>query len=275
VELQSNLEKLRAEGLGVVAISYDSVEVLKSFAARRSIAFPMLSDPESKIIRAFGIFNDQSQPGSTQYGIPYPGTYLVDRSGRVTAKYFEDDYTQRYTSADILVSRFGESAGAAHTTAQAKHLTVSASASNAAVRSGQRISLVLDIQLGPRLHVYAPGVNSDYIPIDWSMKESPALTVRPPQFPAAKMLRLEAIHETAPVFDGAFRLVRDVTIARDAALKPLLDAEGKLTVEGALKYQACDDRLCYPPETVPVHWTLRVEAHDRERAPEDLQRKPK
>jgi hypothetical protein len=47
-----------------------------------------------------------------QYGIPYPGTYLVDRAGRVTAKYFEDDYTQRYTSGDILVSHFGESIGA-------------------------------------------------------------------------------------------------------------------------------------------------------------------
>ena len=67
-----------------------------------------------------------------QYGIPYPGTYLVDRAGRVTAKYFEDDYTQRYTSADILVSRFGESAGAAHTVAEGKHLRVSASASNGA-----------------------------------------------------------------------------------------------------------------------------------------------
>ena len=111
MELQSNLEKIRAEGLGVAAISYDSVAVLKSFAERRGITFPLLSDPESKIIRDFGIFNEQSQEGTMQYGIPYPGTYLVDRAGRVTAKYFEDDYTQRYTSGDILVSRFGESAG--------------------------------------------------------------------------------------------------------------------------------------------------------------------
>ena len=35
MELQSNLEKIRAEGLGVAAISYDSVAVLKSFAERR------------------------------------------------------------------------------------------------------------------------------------------------------------------------------------------------------------------------------------------------
>jgi hypothetical protein len=275
VELQSNLEKIRAEGLGVVAISYDSVGVLKSFAERRGITFPLLSDPDSKIIRDFGIFNEQSKEGTMQYGIPYPGTYLVDRAGRVTAKYFEDDYTQRYTSGDILVSRFGGSAGAAHTAAEGKHLRVSASASNARVRSGQRISLVLDVQLGPRLHVYAPGVKSDYIPIEWSMKESPAIMVRTATYPAAKMLRLEAIGETAPVFEGAFRLLRDVTVARDAAVRPLLDAEGKLTIEGGLKYQACDDKVCYPPETVPVRWTLQVEGHDRERAPAELQHKAK
>jgi hypothetical protein len=275
VELQSNLEKIRAEGLGVAAISYDSVAVLKSFAERRGITFPLLSDPESKIIRDFGILNEQAQPGTVQYGIPYPGTYLVDRAGRVTEKYFEDDFTQRYTSADILVSRFGESAGAAHTIAEGKHLSVSASASNGRVRSGQRISLVLDVQLGPRLHVYAPGVKSDYIPIEWIMKESPALTVRAAAYPASKMLRLEVIKETVPVYQDTFRLVREVTIARDAALRPLLDAEGRLVIEGGLRYQACDDKICYPPETVPVRWTLQVEGHDRERAPAELQRKAK
>jgi hypothetical protein len=275
VELQSNLEKVRAQGLGVAAISYDSVAVLKSFADRRGIAFPLLSDPESKIIRDFGILNDQVQEGSTQYGIPYPGTYLVDRDGRVTAKYFEDDFTQRYTSGDILVSRFGERAGAAQTSAEGKHLRVSASASSARVRSGQRISLVLDVELPPRMHVYAPGVSSDYIPIEWSIKESPAIMVRQAAYPAATMLRLEAIQETAPVYQGVFRVVRDVTPARDAVLRPLLDAAGNLTIEGALKYQACDDKVCYPPETVPVRWTLQVEAHDRERAPADLQRKAK
>jgi hypothetical protein len=275
VELQSNLEKIRAEGLGVAAISYDSVAVLKSFAERRGITFPLLSDPESKIIRDFGIFNEHSQIGTMQYGIPYPGTYLVDRAGRVTAKYFEEDYTQRYTSGDILVSHFGESAGTVQTIAEGKHLRISASASNERVRSGQRISLTLDVQLGPRLHVYAPGVNSDYIAIEWSMKDSPAILVRTAVYPTAKMLRLEAIGETAPVYEGAFRLVREVTVARDAAVRPLLDAEGKLPIEGALKYQACDDKICYPPETVPVRWTLQVEGHDRERAPAELQRKDK
>ncbi len=101
------------------------------------------------------------------------------------------------------------------------------------------------------------------------------MVVHAATYPAAKMLRLEAIGETAPVFEGAFRLLRDVTVARDATVRPLLDADGKFTMEGALKYQACDDKVCYPPETVPVRWTLQVEGHDRERAPAELQHQAK
>ena len=275
MELQSNLEKIRAKGLGVAAISYDSPAILKSFAERRHITFALLSDADSKIIRAFGILNESVPRETAQYGIPYPGTYIVNRAGRVTEKYFEDDYTQRYMSAEVLVRKFGEAAATAHSTVEAKHLGLSASASNERVRAGQRISLVLDVELAPRLHVYAPGVGGDYIPIAWSMKESPAILVKDVAFPRSKKVRLAAIKQTVPVYQGSFRLVRDITIARDAAVRPLLDAEGRLTVEGALKYQACDAKLCYPPETVPVQWKLQVEGLDRERAPAELQRKAK
>ena len=66
----------------------------------------MLSDPESKIIRAYGIFNESSPRGQF-YGIPYPGTYIVDTKGVVVEKYFEDDYSQRYTAMAILTRQFG------------------------------------------------------------------------------------------------------------------------------------------------------------------------
>jgi hypothetical protein len=62
-----------------------------------------------------------------------------------------------------------------------------------------------------------------------------------------------------PVYTGQFRLVRDVTVQKQA--KP-----GELVVEGALRYQACDEKVCYVPQSVPLKWTLRVERHDVERA---------
>jgi hypothetical protein len=42
------------------------------------------------------------KPESSQYGIPYPGTYLVDTQGKVVAKYFEQDMRERISASAIL-----------------------------------------------------------------------------------------------------------------------------------------------------------------------------
>ena len=43
MELQRNLNAIRQQGLGLAAISYDSVAVLKNFTDRLHITFPLLS----------------------------------------------------------------------------------------------------------------------------------------------------------------------------------------------------------------------------------------
>lgn len=254
MELQERLEDLRKQGLGVAAISYDPASVLSSFATRKNITFPLLSDPGSQVIRAFGILNTTVPADSPASGVPYPGTYIVDPKGRVVAKYFEDDYVERYTASSILVRQFGAAAGAAHTTTETKHLRLSSAASTDHAIAGQRISLTLDIELKPGMHVYAPGVEGGYIPIDWKMEGA-----QPAEYPPARKLHLPAIDETVPVYQGNFRLVRDFTVPKTA--KP-----GDFSIEGTLRYQACDDRMCYNPVNVPLRWTLRVEPMDRQRA---------
>jgi thioredoxin:protein disulfide reductase len=140
----------------------------------------------------------------------------------------------------------------AQTTAETKHLRLSASASADRVRPGQRIALTLDIELKPNMHVYAPSVEG-YIPIEWSMAPNTAIVAQRVVTPPPQMLHLEALDETLPVYSGRFRLVRDIAIASDAKVK------GELTIEGTLRYQACDDRMCYVPKTVPLKWTLKVQ----------------
>ena len=105
MELQGRYEEIRKQGLGLIAISYDSPETLKKFADSRGISFPLISDSGSAIIRRFGILNEQQQPGTPSYGIPHPGTFIVDRSGVVTARFFEDAYQERYTAAAILAAQ--------------------------------------------------------------------------------------------------------------------------------------------------------------------------
>lgn len=116
--------------------------------------------------------NEAALKNTPFYGIPHPGTYIVDPKGVVKAKYFEDDYRERDTASDIPIRQFGFQPGLAHTTIETKDLKLSLSASAAVVHSGQHIALTLDVELRSKMHVYAPGVQG-YIPIDWSMTRQP------------------------------------------------------------------------------------------------------
>lgn len=272
VELEHSRADFQKLGIGLAAISYDSVGILHNFAERRSIHFPMLSDADSKIIRSVGLLNETLPHDSPFFGIPYPGTFILDAQGIIKAKYFEEDFRERDTAADILTRQYGVTPTAGRHEVIGKQLTAVASASNFVVRGGQRVALAFDIDLKPNMHVYAPGVEN-YIPIDWKMKDSPAFTAHEVSMPAPKMLHLPVIDETVPVYTGHFRIVRDITIAAEAKVKPLVDASGLFTVEGTLRYQACDDRVCYVPQELPVKWTFQLEGHDRERVPVELQKK--
>ncbi len=232
----------------------------------------MLADPESKVIRAFGIFNESIQPDNMAYGIPYPGTFILDATGVVVSRYFEDDYRERVSASDILLRQFGAVAEAAVSSVEAKQLRLTTAASTPVARPGQRIALTVELQLKPKMHVYAPGV-ADYIPIEWKLQDGPLAKAHPFSYPASEKLRLEAIGETVPVYRGRVQVTREITFGPENALRPLLSPSGELVLKGSFRYQACDDRVCYPPETVPLEWRFRFEGLVRERAPSELQRK--
>lgn len=271
MELQESREILRKAGLGLAAISFDSPAVLANFSKRKGIEFPIISDPDSKIIRDFGILNESVPKDSPFYGIPHPVTYIVDEKGVVVSRKFDED-KQRYTVGSILTETLDLRTGAALSQAETRHLKVTASATNGKVRPGDRIRLLLDIELKPRMHVYAPGVEG-YIPIDWKMSDSPAIHAMPTINPPSKKLRLEAIQETVDVYDGRFTLQREVIVAPPANVKQATNDAGQIVLEGTLRYQACDDRMCYLPQTVPLKWTLQLESPDTQRVPPELQRK--
>jgi hypothetical protein len=272
VELEQNRERIRKQGLGLAAVSYDSPAVLKSFAERKKIGFPMLSDGESAVIRRYGILNDTVKAGTFTYGIPYPGTYVIDTRGVVVSKYFEDDYRERVTSSDILARQFGDAGGSASSAIDAKQMRLRTRASTGTARPQQRIVLTVEIELKPKMHVYAPGV-TDYLPIEWTLADGAFLKAHAMTYPASKQLRLKAIQETAPVYEGRVKLTREITFGAENTLRPLVSPSGELVLKGSLKYQACDDRKCYTPETAPLTWRFQFEGLVRERAPAELQRK--
>ena len=102
-DLQARLPQLTKQGLGVAAVSYDPVPILADFVKRRGITFPLLSDVGSSTIRRYGIFNTTVPEDNKQsFGIPFPGTFMLNRDGVVTARFFEQAYQERVTVGSML-----------------------------------------------------------------------------------------------------------------------------------------------------------------------------
>ena len=100
VQLQRDLKSIEAEGIQLVGISYDDTKILKAFSDRMKIAFPLLSDPESKTIDAYHIRNEAAK-GRAE-GVPNPATFILDRDGIIRAKLFLEGYRERHTT-DALI----------------------------------------------------------------------------------------------------------------------------------------------------------------------------
>ena len=270
MQLERKRIDFEGRGIRIAAISFDTTETLKHFSERMNIGFPLLSDPEFAIIRRFGVLNEEVPKDHQFYGIPHPVELLLAPDGTVRDKFHEESYRDRFTAGRVLVRQLGSESGASRDTARTSHLKVTSWASDGVVRGGNRFALVLDVDLDEKMHVYAPSVEG-YIPIDWQMDDTPGVTDFEVEYPESRILHLPAIDERVPVYEGSFRLVRDVMVGQGQQLGDLL-RDGKLTIGGTLRYQACDDRMCYLPTTVPVSWTLDFEQHDRTRVPEGLRR---
>lgn len=270
MQLERKRAAFEAEGVNVAAISNDRVEALQHFADRAGIGYPLLSDPDSAIIRDFGVLNEDIPQDHRFFGIPHPVEFLLGPERAVVEKFHEDDYKDRYTAGRVLLGRFGGNPAGARSTARTSHLKVTASSTDAVVRGGNRFALALDIELDEKMHVYAPTV-SGYIPIEWRMEAAEGVSHFDAVYPESRTLHLPAINESVPVYEGSFRVMRDVMIGQQNELGETL-ADGKLTIRGTLRYQACDDKVCYLPTSVPLEWTVDFEQHDRARVPEGLRR---
>jgi hypothetical protein len=262
VELQGRAKDLESQGLGLAVITYDPPEVLKRFADARAITFPLLSDAGSAIIKAFGLLNTEHEPGSRAYGVPYPGTFVLDRSGRVTARYFEAAYQERNTVGSILARQGEATPGGAAATVRTSHLTVQAAASDSAVAPGTRFSLSIEVTPRRGMHVYAPGKH-DYQVIRFTPDTRPWLRAHPIQYPPSEIYHFVPLDERVETYLKPFTLVQDLTVLATPEARKALAGQQSITVSGTLEYQACDDKICYAPAKVPLSFTLDLKDLDR------------
>jgi hypothetical protein len=264
VELQGRLSEIRKAGLGLAAISYDPVSTLADFAQRRGITFPLLSDPGSNTIRRYGILNTTIDPKNELYGYPFPGTFIVDRRGIVTSRVFEPIYQERSTISSLLV-RLGRQVDAPATKVTGAHLELTSYATDQVATLGTHFSLVLDVRPAASVHVYAPGA-SQYQPVRLTLNARPGVVLRAVQFPKSEDYFFKPLNEHVPVYQRPFRIVQDVMLDPSGDGSAALKDVTTLTITGTFEYQACDDKVCFAPQSIPLSWSIGVKPLDRERA---------
>ena len=122
---------------------------------------------------------------------------------------------------------------------------------------GDRFSIALDLTPAPKIHVYAPDVTG-YRPIALTMRPQPGLVVRDVTYPPSESYYYAPLKETVAVYQKPFRVVQELALDASPAGRAALTRVATLTLHATLSYQACDDRICYPPRTVPLTWTITV-----------------
>ena len=274
VQLQQAQKEFAARGVHVESITYDSQAILKSFAARKNITYPMLSDPHSKIIRAFGILN----PGAKGYakGVPFPGYYYISPNGIIRKRFFEAQFYNRFTPGDAYAQIFGAAPPAEphFVIGHGRHVTIQISQSDKQVGPGSRMELLITVLPAHKIHVYAPGAEKyGYKVIKLKLNANPAFETLPMNYPPGTIMTFPILKESVPVYDKPTLLRQDIVMSATRTFIQSIGTGRQVEITGDVDYQACNDHECFNPVAQPIKWTIQVVPLDFVRAPKEIQHK--
>ncbi|PLW69961.1 peroxiredoxin family protein [Pseudohalioglobus lutimaris] len=102
IQLQEHKAAYDAAGIGIVAMTYDDPALQQAFAEKWGIEYPILHDVDTLSFKTLGILNKSYDPGDDAYGIPYPGSIVVDAQGIVVGKLFLEAYSVRVDALSAL-----------------------------------------------------------------------------------------------------------------------------------------------------------------------------
>ena len=82
-DFRDNVNRLTSSGAAVVGVSADSAASHAGFKKKYGFNFPLLSDPERSMIKAYSVWQKKSLYGREYMGIMRT-TYIVDEKGVIT-----------------------------------------------------------------------------------------------------------------------------------------------------------------------------------------------
>ena len=217
---------------------------------------------DSKVIRRFGILNDQVQPGDMfLHGIPYPGVYVTDEDGVVIAKFFHDSYKKRDSPELLIDAALGKvtiSDDEPRATGGDEEVEITAvvHGGKGTLRQGIRREVVVRFELGEGLHIYGEPVPAGMVPTTVNVSGPPGLVTEPMIAPDTRLLKLASMGVDLQVWSGTVDLRVPIYAAGALASETRpLDVDS-VPIEVEVRYQACDENTCLLPRTE----TFRLDA---------------
>jgi cytochrome c biogenesis DsbD-like protein len=127
------------------------------------------------------------------------------------------------------------------------------SAPDVTVTRGKAGTVPLGFRIARGFHVNSNTPRSEYlIPTELKLEAVTDIVVSGVKYPAGQDLAFDfAPGEKLSVYSGDFTL--------GVSVRPLKSVvPGKYRLRGTLRYQACDNRACYPPKKLPVEFEVKV-----------------
>lgn len=119
------------------------------------------------------------------------------------------------------------------------------------VAPGGTATLWADITPNSKIHVYAQGAK-DFTPVTLVMTPRSGVTLGKPSYPASELSLTAGVAEPVPVYRTMFRIAQPITVGASSK------TGDTITLAGAVNYQACDDKVCYPTASISLVWNVTV-----------------
>jgi suppressor for copper-sensitivity B len=135
--------------------------------------------------------------------------------------------------------------------ALADRISVSAQLATSSLQPGQQTVIAVLAQVAPGYHAQShTPLDPNFISYEVSINPGPGITPLPPQYPAGQIKNFPALGQLS-IYEGKVVVYVPIRIATDAPLTPL-------TITGTVKYQICNDQVCFAPDQTPFEITTQI-----------------
>ena len=237
-----------AAGAKLYVLSYDEVDALADYKEAHGATFTMLSDPDSEVIRSFGILNTTiAEDDHPWHGIPYPGVYVTDDEGIITQKFFENNFTVRPGAEQLVAAVKGEDVGLEERPATDQEVEVDIEFEGNDLPVGITRQIVARFSVPKGMHLYQEPVPDGLVAASIELDdEAEGIVSYTLVAPETQPLTLGSDGHTLEVYEG--NVVLRLPIAQNGRAITKDDDGRWVSVSGRVRWQACNDETCLVPD---------------------------